>query len=340
VRRLRDLVLPGRANGTGDGGDSAERSITNKRKGLVALIAGALVALWLVGSSESFHDCEHTRKTHQSYQNSHDKVGLFIRDIVRLKLHAACARSTIGENDNAIVALATIVLAIFTWALWNSTDKLWISAERQRNAERVQRFNDTRRENSALAETRRAAKAAEDQSILARQEFILVHRPRIHIRNIVVRHPKSVVGWTPDDIFRINEQVSGQFYIANRGDVDAWVTEILTMVRWYGVAHLPMERPYEGRDGDKKAIPVRIPASRSLQVTFSSSKLMDNAAANILAGAEGHRLYIMGFVEYRDQAAVDRGLPSRTYRTAFCRVFSATARRFVPVDDEDYEHEE
>ena len=294
-----------------------------------------MFAGFLFSTSDAVNKCEKQEKQWRSRHRPETRPGWTARLYSRAHVHVACA----GNADDVWVALSGLAVAAFTFTLWRSTEKLWRLGDTQRREDAARAFMQTMRQNSALSATRRAAEAAADQAKVARDEFLLVHRPRIHVRNIVVHQQDSTPYVMREDFFRLNEQVRGQFYIANRGDVDAWVTEILTIVRWFGVSHLPMERPYEGRVGDKYASPIRIPAGRSHPRTFASTKLMDNAAFNILAGTKG-RLYVMGFVEYRDRREIIRGMGSRTYRTAYCRVFDPATRRFVPVEDADYEHEE
>jgi hypothetical protein len=89
----------------------------------------AIVAL--IATSESFEKCIHERKDHEAYKALHEERPLLVKAVIRLELHAACARVTAGENDGAIVALLTLALAAFTYRLWKSTDNLWRSAESQ-----------------------------------------------------------------------------------------------------------------------------------------------------------------------------------------------------------------
>lgn len=102
------------------------------RKTVIVLCAAAgLIAL--LCTSESFETCIHERKNHQEYQALQEKVSLPIKTIVRSKLHLVCARVTASNSENAgvIAALAGVVVAWFTFALWRSTDKLWLAAEKQ-----------------------------------------------------------------------------------------------------------------------------------------------------------------------------------------------------------------
>jgi hypothetical protein len=120
----------------------------------IALFFGifSVFSSYLVASSQSFQHCVRERKNYQPYQALHEKGSLFAKPISRLELTVACGRVTAGQNDGAIAALATIVVAFFTFTLWRSTDKLW---------------NET--------------KTSID---LARSEFAATHRPRIRIKHV------------------------------------------------------------------------------------------------------------------------------------------------------------
>lgn len=95
------------------------------------LVTILLSLTFLIGTSESFQKCEHERKNHEAYKALHEKGSLFVKTVVRLKLHAACTRLTASENDGAIAALSGVAVAIFTFTLWATTNKLWIAARAQ-----------------------------------------------------------------------------------------------------------------------------------------------------------------------------------------------------------------
>jgi hypothetical protein len=95
--------------------------VPQSRKAALLAALAALFAVYLIGSSKSFQDCINQRKNHQAYHALHEKGPLLVKTIVRVELHAACARVTSSENDGALTALATIVVAFFTFTLWRST---------------------------------------------------------------------------------------------------------------------------------------------------------------------------------------------------------------------------
>ena len=167
------------------------------------------------------------------------------------------------------------------------------------------------------------------QKEIARIEFIATHRPRLRVRNVVVK-PVSVTGFKPT-VFHPGQFVSGQCYIANSGGSAAHITEAHCDV-FITSNPLPMERPYEGQDGNS-AIKLTIEAGTSVPLPFqSTSQISSRESEDILSGGN-YRIYVMGWVEYSDDMNIMR-------RTAFCRKYDFIRRRFYPVDDPDYEHEE
>lgn len=100
-------------------------------KASASFAAMSLFLLVLIGASESFQKCEHERKNHEPYKALHEERSLFVKTITRLELHAACARLTASENDGAIAALSGVAVAIFTFTLWVTTNRLWIAARAQ-----------------------------------------------------------------------------------------------------------------------------------------------------------------------------------------------------------------
>jgi hypothetical protein len=90
--------------------------MSHLRKAIFA-VACMGVLVWLIGSSESFEKCVKERKEQQAYNALHEEGPFFIKFIVRLSLNAACGRVTAGNNDGAITAIATIIIAMFTIVL-------------------------------------------------------------------------------------------------------------------------------------------------------------------------------------------------------------------------------
>jgi hypothetical protein len=240
------------------------------------------------------------------------------------------------ENPNVVIGILTlIVLGFQAWVFRRQAsigDKQTSIAERQLALTAGQ--VDIAEKQFLL--TGLQTDFLEKQKEIARQGHLAAHRPMIRVRNIVLRRSQSFS--STDDLFHAGELVSGQLYIVNTGGADAWVTDALVMVYWANALSLPVERPYEGLDGNVGRMGGALYSGRSVPIPFASIRPMQDCGPKILRGLEGWRLHIMGWVEYRDGAFRDGVFLTR--RTAFCRLFNPETQRFVRVQDEDYEHEE
>ena len=228
------------------------------------------------------------------------------------------------------LAVLTGILALFTGGLWWATYRLGKDAK---------------------ATSDRQAVEMQKSLALARKEFISTHRPKIRVRNIVIRRPTPIHAAQPP-LFAPGTLVSGQLYIANVGGTEAHITGIgcWVDVRKH-ISHekrdaLPMERPYEGENPNIPLTP-RLMAGESTPLPFQSERPLEPDAANQLITGSGGidgwwHLYVMGFIEYTDSMGTpcmgtsSMGTPRRT---EFCREFDPIGQRFVKVDNEDYEHE-
>jgi hypothetical protein len=112
----------------------------NKLKPWRAWIFGGLVLValvWIVESSQSFQSC--VKET--QYQAGDQSLKKRLTDFsVLLRRRQNCLGALIHRNEGAIAALATFLIALFTLALWQSTERLW---EATRNTALVQE-RDTR----------------------------------------------------------------------------------------------------------------------------------------------------------------------------------------------------
>lgn len=187
-----------------------------------------------------------------------------------------------------------------------------------------------------MNDTRIAAEAARDaanetrKSVeLARDDFIASHRPRLRIRNIIVEPP--VVKDEHPMVFRPGHVVRGRYFVANYGDSIANIIETYSQVYWTNVP-LPMTRPYEEElatsGGGEK-----IQSGGARAYRFQSDRAISERESDDVLHGGNCQLYVMGWLEYTDIAGTRR-------RTAFCQMYDAERRRFHPVKDIDYEHEE
>lgn len=102
-----------------------------------AWAALAILTTGFIGQSESFHNCEKSRKDHSKYEALHRKGSAVIKSIVRFELHVACAVETTHENEGPLTLLATILIAGFTGTLWFETNRLYQAGEKQIDAVKV-----------------------------------------------------------------------------------------------------------------------------------------------------------------------------------------------------------
>lgn len=165
---------------------------------------------------------------------------------------------------------------------------------------------------------------------LFRIELILGKRPQLRVRNVVVKQPRPIHAVQPE-IFEKGTLVSGQFYIDNVGGTDAYITESGCWVVWTQDL-LPMERPYEGENGNKFKKKLRLRPGESLPLPFVSDKTMGEEGRDILHGTGNWHLYVMGWVEYTDDLNIHR-------RIEYCREYRMPEGRFIAVNNTDYEHE-
>lgn len=131
---------------------------------LVLLVGAAAVCVWTVAPSDTFHQCIERRKEDNTYHALREHHSVLTGFIKRSSLNGRCAGEFIDANHDAINALATVVVALFTLTLSVATSRLERLGTRQ----------------------------IED----ARLAFVATHRPRIVLRRII----RMTVGLT-DQIF-------------------------------------------------------------------------------------------------------------------------------------------
>jgi hypothetical protein len=180
-------------------------------------IVGLLV---LVINSESFQKCEQERKNHKSYEALHKEVGFPVKPIVLSKLFIACVHVTASENDGAIAGLSGIAVAIFTFALWVSTDKLWKADRDRRRDDEARRSEDLERTNEALRLSKQASEAATAANELTLNAIKESQRARISIifgsTHIgTSKNNSSLFGYGKDEL------VGSMFYLENSGEKPA-----------------------------------------------------------------------------------------------------------------------
>jgi hypothetical protein len=173
---------------------------------------------------------------------------------------------------------------------------------------------------------------------------VLTHRPKLIVRNVVVRPPYAEPELMLDELFQAGARIGGTLHIANTGGSRATIKRAYQRVFVYefaggtgGSGPLPMEPPYEGlRENANPAKSVLLPGESTIMEIRSEQPLTDTQVPLIhyAIGADQCKIYALGWIEYSD----DSGTVIR--RTAFCREYDPLECRFKPVKNCDYEHAE
>jgi hypothetical protein len=146
-------------------------------KQIVFWTVAAIVVFWIVGTSDSFQGCIHLRKNDESYRAIREGVSIFFGTITRLRLHQACVGQFTDENEGAITALATVVVAGFTFTLWRATSDMHRVADKQRTE--MERATGVARDTAKAAQD--AANAANTQARVSLEELHRSHRAWVGI---------------------------------------------------------------------------------------------------------------------------------------------------------------
>lgn len=157
-----------------------------------------------------------------------------------------------------------------------------------------------------------AANSAREQVVLAREEFIASHRPRLKIRNFRIA-PVS------------KDKILIQYRVVNVGDTTA------TIVNWNQSTVFMPKKIFP-------ALPVYAPSNSLIGVLplesgMSWPGVIEMAEENI-GGVEGRIrqefLYVYGFIRYSDRLKNEREL-------FFCRLFNPETERFE-IGDEEHDY--
>jgi hypothetical protein len=97
-------------------------------------LAIIIFVIWVVSGSESFQTCFQNNKHASAYRSLYENVDIISKAIARIRLNGECGVHFFGDASSAITALATILIAMFTFTLKSATDKLWLAGERQRTS--------------------------------------------------------------------------------------------------------------------------------------------------------------------------------------------------------------
>lgn len=169
---------------------------------------------------------------------------------------------------------------------------------------------------------------------LARKEFISAQRPKLRVRNVAASHLQTESGIPK--LFTAGSRLKCQFDVVNIGGTGAEITSALGMI-FQTRSGLPMIHPYKDQPPNVMIPKAALSPGESLTVNFVSEKPVQDGAETIGSGIPQRlRLFVMGWIEYRDEMAIVR-------RAFFCREFEQRPwqdGRFRRVENEDYEQED
>ena len=106
------------------------RKSSNWRGWVFTGLAVALV-FWLVGSSPAYQECIDNSQANGADQALQENASAIWRAIISLKVRTVCVEDWTKKYDGAIAAVGTVLVAWFTFTLWQATKRLWESAESQ-----------------------------------------------------------------------------------------------------------------------------------------------------------------------------------------------------------------
>lgn len=157
----------------------------------------------------------------------------------------------------------------------------------------------------------------------ARLEAVRAHRPRLHVRNLVVTS-RFVVG----------RPIEGRLIVANRGGRIARVKEAACKVLW-NVNGIPSDMEY-GASDELRLFADDIPGGTATVAHLSSAENFWKDPNQEFAAPVSFHFYILGTLRYEDEAGT-------SHRTTFCRRFlrkEGTMACFHAMDDPGHEYEE
>jgi hypothetical protein len=96
---------------------------------LTALIAAAALLIFVLWSSPSFQECGYRQNETKSQIIRENPPKFTLALLNRTAVYVRCAGLIMYEFRDAVTALATIFIAMFTLTLWLATDKLWRSGQ-------------------------------------------------------------------------------------------------------------------------------------------------------------------------------------------------------------------
>jgi hypothetical protein len=171
-----------------------------------------------------------------------------------------------------------------------------------------------------LKETKKSADTAHDT-------FVDAHRPKLVVRFM---HAEGIGTLS----------ISGQFLVFNVGGTKASIDRVHSEI--VVAEYLPAMASYNGKGGetlaDFEVIPggaksVNFAATLTIPEKIDISNRVEWLKEKGKTEAHSKNLYVVGWIEYRDDAR-------RVRKMGFCRKYSFETKRFEREPDEDYEYDD
>jgi hypothetical protein len=231
----------------------------------------------------------------------------------------------LDSSAAVFTALATIAIAWFTWTLWQS----------QKEMARLTRGIADIQEKQMLIQGAQTD-IQKKQHAIGRLQFLATHRPRLQIRHVAVVHQGKTIGH-PTFFFSHGTKVKGGLSVVNIGGSDATIVDTRYRI-FFSNTGLPAEAPYDTDFRGNLLLPDQIlKVGESCATPIEDTAVMEppdrNGTQDIRAfDREGWKIYIMGWIRYRDEGGAERFM-------GFCRERQSDGR-FRSISDPDYEWED
>lgn len=239
-----------------------------------------------------------------------------------------------AKTDTALVkytgelALFTFLLFVFTAALWFVTFQLSRDARKtsDRQSIEMQKSLDLAEKQMVLSE--RQADLAEKQHELQRWHDFTTHRPKLIIRKVLLDEESG------DYFTQASRSPSIQFNVANIGGSRATIIKSnATFAKIDG--RLPAVPPYS-MDINTIKCAIREAGQSDPPETLDIedvevSHIVSNWRGKTITNGDSSQFYFFGYIQYSDGIGTVR-------RMAFCRRYNPATKRFVEIDDPEYEY--
>jgi hypothetical protein len=224
--------------------------------------------------------CERNANTHQNTCSSHDPAFVVVLEGFKI----------LQQGSEAIIALGTLALAIFTFTLWRATDRLLTSAK-----------EDGARMERSITEAAKAASAMEGVATAmennAKNTETVVSQQRRFGEMQMRAYLSVLIGSATYQERERNWKFEARPLLKNTGNTTA------RKIKWrIGAAILPIPLP----DDFKFPLPPALKGS-SIMGAFQDGNMMgtvpdfvDDAAIAEIKRGTGRSLFVWGYVRYED----------------------------------------